>query len=293
MIYLLHLFRWTKNLIRFPLQFFLLLFNDIKKDHFSNLRNNKNKFILVIGVPKSGTTFIEEILSAAGYVDLSSSFLRIFDNRNLKNPHDISDSMFKFVPKNKYTFIKVHAHFSDSNFKVIEKYKPKVIISTRELKNILISRYCHIISDRKHRHHKEIVNLETFEGIKKSLIMKNSFDTPIKPLDYFFYWITDWFQEIKKRNLNYLILRYEDIKKDKNNYVTNILNYLNIKNISSNDILKKLKKNSQKNKKSLNYNLNSYIKPKTFNKDSDIIRSKIDMSALTTFIDKNIPKKNR
>ena len=276
--------------MRFPLQFFLLLFKDIKSDYFSNLQNNENKFVLVIGVPKSGTTFIEEVLSATGYVDLSSSFLRIFNNRNLKNPHDISDGMFKFVPKNKYTFIKVHTHFSESNFEIIEKYKPKVIISTRELKDILISRYCHIISDKKHRHHKEIVSLEPLEGLKKSLIIKNSYDTPIKPLDYFFNWINDWSKEIKNRNLNYLILKYEDIKKDKNNYVSNILNYLSIKNISANDIIEKLQKNNKKDNKSLNYNLYNYIKPKTFNKDSDIMRSKIDMSELKTFIEKNIPK---
>jgi len=71
---------------------------DFKYDYFPT-EDNKNKFILVIGLPKSGTTLIEEILYELGYVDLTNSFFRIYNNHNLKHPHDISEEMFKFVPK--------------------------------------------------------------------------------------------------------------------------------------------------------------------------------------------------
>ena len=66
--------------------------------------SRKQKFVFVIGLPKSGTTLVEQILRSLGYIDQSSSPLRIFDNRNLKHPHDVSEEMFKKVPKSKLSF---------------------------------------------------------------------------------------------------------------------------------------------------------------------------------------------
>ena len=71
-MFFLHLYRWIIKLIFYPKQFLKLLKTDIGYDLKPKI-NNKNKFIFVIGLPKSGTTLIEEILYNIGYVDLSTS----------------------------------------------------------------------------------------------------------------------------------------------------------------------------------------------------------------------------
>ena len=291
MIWFIHLVRWIFKFVKFPVQFCRLLYYDIKDD-LSNLDTLKKKnFILVIGLPKSGTTLIEQILRSLGYLDQAASPLRIFDNRNLKNPHDISENMLRRVPKNKLSFLKLHSHFSEDNLRLIKKYNPKVILSFRNLKDVLISRYNHIISDKNHRHHDEIVGLDYNDGFKKSLIIQNSINTPIRPLDYFFYWIKNWKNEIKKRHLNFLVLDYENYNLNKKKYIKSIVNYIGIKDINIEELLVKIESNySNIKNNNLEKNLKKFIKPQTFNKKSNELKKKLKNDEVEDFILTNLPK---
>jgi hypothetical protein len=293
MIFIIHILRWVLKFIKFPIQFLKLFFADFRDDLKNNKIFRKNKFVFIIGLPKSGTTMVEQILRSLGYIDQSSSPLRIFDNRNLKNPHDISENMFKKVPKKKLSFLKLHTHFSEDNLNTIEKYNPKVIITLRDLKDVLISRFNHIISDPNHRHYYNLTNLEYNEGFKKSLLMKNSKDTPVRPLDYFYFWIKDWKKEIEKRNLDFLVLNYENYNLNKKKYIKSILDYLDINDVNIDNLLIKINSNYDKIKKNnLEKNLKKYIKPQTFNKDSENIKRKLKIREIEDFIIKNLPEKN-
>ena len=290
MIQLIHILRWIKKFIIFPKQFLTLLYQDFKIDKANENKYYKNKFILVIGLPKSGTTLIEKILRSLGYIDQSTSPLRIFDNRNLKNPHDLSDDLLKIVPKNKFSFLKVHSHFTEKNLALIKKYNPKVIISFRNLKDVLISRYTHILSDKSHRHHNKIKILNTKEGFMKSLIYTNSFDTPIKPLDYFFFWIKNWRENIKQKKLKFLELKFEEFKLNKLNYLNKILKYLEIEEVNAEKILNELSQDDQVLKTyNLKKNLKNFIKPQTYNADTKI-RQELNTREIENFILSNLPK---
>lgn len=287
MIYFKHLIRWVKNFFLFPLQTSTLLVKDVKKDYFSKIYSDTN-LVIVIGLPKSGTTFIEEILNLIGYVDITVSPLRIFDNKFINVNNEISEEIFKYAPKKKFSFIKVHSPYSDNLIKIISKYKLKVILSKRLLADALISRYCHVLSEKSHRHHQLIKDLNYEEGFKKSLIIKNSYDTPISPLDYFNTWLENWNHQIKKKKLDFLILNYENIK-NKKEYVNSILKYLNLENCNLNQIIKKSDMEFKKNKNlSLEKNLNRFLKPKTFNKDSAHVKKNLDLDNINKFIKENI-----
>lgn len=290
MIFIIHILRWIVKFIKFPIQFLKLFYEDLKDDFKNKKINRKQKFVFVIGLPKSGTTLIEQILRSLGYIDQSSSPLRILDNRNLKNPHDISEEMFKRIPKSKLSFLKLHTHFSEENLDIIKRFNPKVIITFRNLTDVLISRFNHIISDKNHRHHKDVINLNYFDGFKKSLLIKNSKDTPIKPLDYFYFWIKDWKQAIDSRNLNFLTLNYENYDLNKSKYVKSILDFLEIDDVNLEELLVRMRINHDKIKaNSLEKNLKKFIKPQTFNKNSKDIKKKLVINDIKSFITKNLP----
>ena len=291
MIYFVHIIKWIKKFITFPVQSFCLLINDLKKDYFQTL-NSKFKLVIIIGLPKSGTTFIEEVMSQLGYVDIRVSPLRIFDSKkmykNMYEHHTVSEEIFKLVPKKKYSFIKVHSHFEDKLLEIIKKYNLKVIISKRSLVGALISRYCHILSDKNHRHFNEISKLEPNEGFKKSLIFETKSGTTLRPIDYFYNWLKDWEYQISLKKLDFLVLDYENLK-DKKKYIQSIISYLGIKNYNLEKILKNIDKNHNKLKRNnLEKNFQSFLKPKTYNKDSLKIKNRLNMEEISEFVKKNI-----
>lgn len=285
MIFIKHILRWTLKFFKFPLQFIYLIIDDLKSDFSKKKENKKYNFIFVVGLPKSGTTLIENILRALGYIDLRNSPLRVFDDRGLSNPHDISDTMFKLVPRNKLTFLKLHTHYSEENLRIIKKFEPRVIISLRNLHEVLVSRYSHVIANKNHRHHKLIKNLPVDEGFKKSLFIQNSYDTPISPIEYFKKWVENWKLEIKKKNLNYLVIDYESYQNNQKNYIKKILNYLNIDERKLEEIHQKVKKNFIRyDKNNLEKNLTGFIKPQTINNDSGNIKQKLNSEKMKKFV---------
>jgi len=298
MIYLFHFLRWGKKLLRYPAQFFRLLMKDFKYDYFPT-EDNKNKFIFVIGLPKSGTTLIAEILYELGYVDLTNSFFRIYNNHNLKHPHDISEEMFKFVPKNKKTFLMTHTHYSKEAMSIIKKYNPKIIISTRNLKDMLVSRYCHLLATPSRDSLKKYIISDITKGFKQfithenedSLVIKYGDKVKGRIIDFYHNWKGEWKIEVKKNNLDYLLLEWEVFLNDKKKYINSIINYLEIKKYTDDKILLIIEKNLSKIKSNdLNANLNNYIKPKTYNKDSEKIKKILDNKEISNFIDDNLPK---
>ena len=213
------------------------------------------------GLPKSGTTLIEEIFDELPYARLDFSPLRIFIKGKLDHRHAISEEMFRNVPKNKYTFLKTHTHYDKKYENIGKKFNAKIIISLRDIRDMMISRYYHILADKKHWQNSAISNLSTIEGFKKSLVIKNN-SLEEKPIEYYYNWIKEWINISKNRN--YLILWFEDYTSDPIIYINKILQYLQIRDFTGIEIEKKLKNNLRtKQGKTLKENISKYGKMKS------------------------------
>ena len=164
---ILFIFKMIKKLIFF-LENFLIIISDTKIFYKNNLKN-----ILCIGIPKSGTTLTEQILNLVGYIPLDKSPFYVWDNRNLNHPHDISLRMIKNFDDQKPNYLKLHTHYSEEKLECSQKKRLSIIFSFRSLKDIMISRYIHILNDKDHRLYNSIKNLNLIEGFKKSMIDKN------------------------------------------------------------------------------------------------------------------------
>lgn len=249
-----------KFLIKDPVQFVLNFYGDFKKDLRSRKSELPYHLIWCAGLPKSGTTLIEQIIDTLPYVQLNISALRNFDNKELDHPHGINEKMFMSSPKNKYSFLKTHTHYSDHYEKIANKFNARIIISIRDLRDMMISRYYHILSDKKHWQHNEIKNLTFENGFIKSLTYTTHTHTEM-PIVYFYNWINDWLKILKKRD--YLLLWYEDYINDPIKYINNILNYIECKNKSAENIKLEIKKDKDEKEISLEKKLKKYGKLKS------------------------------
>ena len=82
--------------------------------------------------------------------------------------------MFFYAYKNKLSYLKTHTHFSQKYFNIAKKYNVKIIVSLRDLRDVLISQVYHIKSDKRHFQHKYLRNLN-FEDSLIYLIKSNFF----------------------------------------------------------------------------------------------------------------------
>jgi len=292
MIYLLHIYRCLKKFFKFPSQFVSSLQTDIKKDFLiKKLKPGLN--VLVIGLPKSGTTMIEEILSEIGFVNQANSILRLFDDRNLPHHHDLSRKMLNKVPKNKNTFLKRHSEPTITNLQIIEEYNFKTFVSIRNLIDVMISRYLHLSSDEKQPQFKIYSKYDLLEGFRISLI-KNHREKDV-PIQIFEDWIEKW-QQILLKKKKFCLLDYDSYKKNNYMYFKKIFNFLEIDQSQIKTILNKhLDNRSLLNQKSFHSNLKQNFYSQTYNNKSEKIRNiiKNDLETIKFFNSKVIYSHNK
>ena len=292
MILLIHIYRCLKRFLKFPIQFSKNFFNDFKKDYFSN--NAQSQIVLILGLPKSGTTMIEWILDEIGYVNQTVSSLRLFDVRNLKHHHDLSSQMLNLIPKNKNTFLKRHTEASKRNLDLISRGNFKVIVSIRNLLDVMISRYLHMISDKSLPQYNLYKGLNYIDGFKKSLIINHRHNEI--PINVFENWIENWLREINHNKQKYCLLNYDDYKKDKLQYYKKIFHFLGLDSHKAVVLLKKnLSHENELKTQSLEKNLKKNLNAQTFNKNSSKVRDiiKANNDAITFFNSKVKNEKNK
>lgn len=286
MIYIIHFFRVLKSLIKNPIKSLVWFQLDFKKDLKANKVNSEIKFVWCPGLPKSGTTLLEQILEKLPYVRLESSFLRIYDNKNLDHGHGISKKMFSNIPKNKFTFLKTHTHFTNEYEKIALNKQAKIIVSVRDLRDMLISRYYHIMIDSNHWLHNRVKKLNFSEGFILSLKEKSSPELE-SALVYYYKWIKDWLIVANQRN--YLVLWYEDYKINPIKYISRIITYTNNNNYSPENIENEIQ-NERSKKKNLSNSIYNYGRSKsTFRKGLVGEWKSLFNNEINDYINKNLP----
>jgi hypothetical protein len=206
-----YLTKYILKLLLFnPIELFKEIKNDLNKDFKNYKYKSKNKSVLIFGLPKSGTSLIEEVLEQLPYVRLNRSPVRFYIKPNLINPHSLSDESFKFFSKKKFSFIKTHTYFNEKHINLVKKHNVKIIFCFRDIRDVMISRYFHILSEKKHWQHNEIVNLPTKEGFLTSLTSLKNYplETKENPIEEYYNWVFNWlsFKDIN----NHTVLWYED-----------------------------------------------------------------------------------
>ncbi len=266
-----HLIKWNYKFLRYPIQTSKIIFEDYQKQKDKSI-HLKHNFVWCVGLPKSGTTFIEQIFESLNYLNLTNSPFRICKDNDLTNSHRISHKMLENIKYKKKTYLKTHTHFFSEFENYISLYKPKIIFSFRDLQDMMISRYFHILSDKKHRFHQKVKGLSYHEGFKESLVLKSKIDEYF-PLKYFYDWINNWKNYLKNKK-DCLQMDYSKLINSKQQYIYEILKYLDIDEKSFEIILKRLEKNDSEKINKLDAQLN-LVKPRTLNKFKPISKDEL------------------
>ena len=218
---------YSKNLKNFK-YISLQFISDLKKDIMNKSKNFDHNLLFISSLPKSGSTLIENIASILQYVDLKSSFFWKFNSEGAPKPHGITTNMIRSAPNEKLSYLKTHTEYSKEYTKILKLNRTKVIITYRDLRDVMLSRYFHIMSDKFHWQHNSISELNFKDGFLESIECKNS-SHPIKNFNnihYYYYWIKNWKKEYQ--NYGYLMLKYEDYILNRTKFIEKILSYLNI-----------------------------------------------------------------
>lgn len=221
------------------------IISDYKKDQICR-SNGHSGIVWIAGLPKSGTTMVEQIMDCTSYVQANKSLFRLVDNRRLDHYHGITDGMFEYLPKDRRSFLKTHTHFDDNYIQIARSYDAKIVIVMRDLCRMLISRYFHVLNDPAHWQHEFIVNLPQQEGLLLSLTEKGK--RGVVPIDYYSEWIVGW-KKACENEKNILQIQYEDYCLDPLGFISELLDFVNEKKINANDVedyLKKIRSNASK-----------------------------------------------
>jgi hypothetical protein len=116
------------------------------------------------GLPKSGTTRIEQLFRQLPYIDASRSLLRRRRLRELHHDHDLSPCFVRSQSSHRYTFIKTHSHYLGFTVEVSLELGTGLLVTSRDLRDMMISRYCHVLADKSHWKHNLIADLPREEG---------------------------------------------------------------------------------------------------------------------------------
>tara|TARA_B100000315_G_scaffold238365_1_gene256075 strand:- start:530 stop:1453 length:924 start_codon:yes stop_codon:yes gene_type:complete len=193
------------------------LFEDIASDklHRNGMVSCRTHIIFIAGLPKSGSTWIEQLLQQTpGLVQLNKSALREYPHNctlKLMHSHDIAPEMLSCAPKNKLSFLKLHLNPYPRNFKILDDHNIKSIVLIRDLRDMLISRYHHVISQQTHWDYQRLMGVPKKIKLLESMKGVSPEDSETV-IEYYGAWVSGWMERAKLDPENIIVIKYEEMR---------------------------------------------------------------------------------
>lgn len=169
----------------------------------------KNPILFVMGLPKSGSTWLEKMISSyPGYCDL------LIPEASLAKPGTfyLPDDTFTRM-KDMLVLTKMHILATDHNVSVIDKARVPYVILYRDLRDVCVSDY----------HYMNLTPWNTRYELVSNMTLSQYIDQFHKNgLADFCKWIDLWDQKRDKKRS--LLVRYEDMLEDPHGTLKKILN---------------------------------------------------------------------
>jgi hypothetical protein len=201
--------------------------------------------IWVNGLAKSGTSLVENIVSESGYVDGARSILRRRYRAVGREDGLIDRSFFCLFPKYLRTYHKTHSLYYAQLDQLIGSIRPVIVL--RDIRDALVSRYHHVMSDPTHWDYRRLLAVEEKDRFFASITAQNPV-YGISQIEYYARWVDSWLESSWQDN----IVWFEDYCNDELSFTAKVLDLCNIDSINSQKITKSVHDRREKILKSGN-----------------------------------------
>jgi hypothetical protein len=167
-------------------------------------RKYRNPVLFVAGLPKSGTTWMESMLSSyPGYQKIMISEAIEYEVEN-KGSHnfDLPAGLFDRI-NNMLVVLKLHIHGSRHNADILRRGNIPYIVMYRDLRDVAVSHVFYVRRTPWHPEHPKYNGLSIEKGL-------HHFGKTLLP--EFVEWIRSWHKN--RDSENSLVVRYEDLLDD-------------------------------------------------------------------------------
>jgi hypothetical protein len=193
---------FLKMLLAYP-RYFLQL----AKAHQGYAENKAlypNSTLLILGLPKSGTTWLEELLlQFPGFSKIHFPETVFYESR-MRESHSftLSEKQFDRLVHT-LSVVKVHSNGSDHNINVLTKKQIRYVVMYRDLRDVAVSYYYFVSQRPWHPEYQKYKNLTVQEGL-------DIFSCTLLPI--YAEWVRSW-HDNHNRDLG-MEVRYEDLLAD-------------------------------------------------------------------------------
>jgi hypothetical protein len=201
-----------------------------KNKNFSESRD----IILICGLPKSGTTWLENLLSVKGdFKNLMPVDITRWEQKyGRSDDYEPHKDIFARIPKGKW-LIKVHSKYSDNLMNLIRRHNLKLIVLYRDIDEVLDSHLHYVSKTKFHPDYNHIKRLSKIDGFH---FLRHKYAE-----DYAM-WIKDWLSK------DVFTIDYNDLLSNTESILANTYEFLEIE-VDSKGIDEIIKYNSLDNMK--------------------------------------------
>ena len=171
--------------------------------------------LFIAALPKSGSTWLERLLEAVpGY-----AHRRIVDPDCCSEQQDVCHSILAGLPRRAYSVVKLHTRYSEHNVQVLSQYGIKPIVLYRDLRDVCVSRYYHVLYSELHRHHALYTELSKEAGLAHCIEHVTA---------GFPAWIDGWLDYARRYPASCAVVTYEALKASTERVLRDLLRFCGI-----------------------------------------------------------------
>lgn len=122
--------------------------------------------------------------------------------------------MLECAPRKRLSFLKLHLNPYQHNFSIIDRLNLKTVVLIRDMRDMLISRYYHIMTSNNHWDYRRLLGFQEEERLYESMRGVVPVDSSETVIQYYSKWINGWLERAEENHHKTIVVTFEELKED-------------------------------------------------------------------------------